>query len=355
MTSTQVQRTLVKSAPEIWAELSDPAALARHLDPVGEIRITRAEPEQKVEWEADGACGAVLIKSSGWGTRVTLTMSREEGESGSGAAPEAAGPPRPEALSKPAAASEPEGKPEPEAASGTEGSAHEQAAVSDSADEAAGQDSPTAPAASELDQEPEPELAGAPPAHRREPEPELAGAAPAHRRELVPRRGLLARLLRRRGRPARPASSASADSLHGLAVRSPGVGPWPTASTEWVNRFPRREPDSESAPAVAEPELEEMLGEQEVPAEAQPPSADEPAVGSGKPPVGADAVGRPDSGAPDTVEAAADSPGEDDSGSGERQAGAAEQEAGAAEHDAAVLSAVLDRLGAAHHRPFSRA
>ena len=79
MTSTQVQRTLVKSAPEIWAELSDPAALARHLDPVGEIRITRAEPEQKVEWEADGACGAVLIKSSGWDTRVTLTMSREEG------------------------------------------------------------------------------------------------------------------------------------------------------------------------------------------------------------------------------------------------------------------------------------
>src|SRR2546423_15474528 len=77
MTATQVQRTLVKSAPEIWAELSDPEALARHLDDVGEIRITRAQPEEKIEWETEGARGSVLIKPSGWGTRVTLTMSRE--------------------------------------------------------------------------------------------------------------------------------------------------------------------------------------------------------------------------------------------------------------------------------------
>src|SRR5204862_887318 len=100
MTSTQVQRTLVKSAPEIWAEVSDPAALARHLDPVGEIRITRAEPEQKVEWEADGARGTVLIKPSGWGTRVTLSMSREEGERAGDAA-----------QAQPPAASEPAGEP----------------------------------------------------------------------------------------------------------------------------------------------------------------------------------------------------------------------------------------------------
>ena len=41
MISTEVQRTLVKSPPELWAELSDPAALARHLGDLGEIRITR--------------------------------------------------------------------------------------------------------------------------------------------------------------------------------------------------------------------------------------------------------------------------------------------------------------------------
>ena len=77
MISAQVQRTLVKSPPELWAELSDPASLARHLGELGEIRITRVEPEHKVEWTADHASGSVLIKPSAWGTRVTLTASRE--------------------------------------------------------------------------------------------------------------------------------------------------------------------------------------------------------------------------------------------------------------------------------------
>ena len=53
VTSAQVQRTLVKSPPELWAELSDPAALARHLGELGEIRITRVEPERRVEWTAE--------------------------------------------------------------------------------------------------------------------------------------------------------------------------------------------------------------------------------------------------------------------------------------------------------------
>ena len=72
MISSEVQRTLVKSPPELWAELSDPDALARHLGELGEIRITRVEPEEKVEWESPGTKGTVLIKASGWGTRVTL-------------------------------------------------------------------------------------------------------------------------------------------------------------------------------------------------------------------------------------------------------------------------------------------
>ena len=72
MTSAQVQRTLVKSPPELWAELSDPAALARHLGELGEIRITRIEPEHKVEWTAEGASGTVLINPSAWGTRIRI-------------------------------------------------------------------------------------------------------------------------------------------------------------------------------------------------------------------------------------------------------------------------------------------
>jgi hypothetical protein len=77
MISSEVQRTLVKSPPELWSELSDPDALARHLGELGEIKITRTEPEKLVEWEAEGTTGTVAIKASGWGTKVTLTVHHE--------------------------------------------------------------------------------------------------------------------------------------------------------------------------------------------------------------------------------------------------------------------------------------
>ena len=65
MTSTEVQRTLVKSPPELWAELSDPEALSRHLAELGEIRITSIEPESAVRWETPDATGSVQIGASG--------------------------------------------------------------------------------------------------------------------------------------------------------------------------------------------------------------------------------------------------------------------------------------------------
>jgi hypothetical protein len=73
MPPVEAKRTLVKSPPELWAELSDAAALARHLGEFGEIRITRTQPESVVEWEGDLASGSVQIEPSGWGTKVTLT------------------------------------------------------------------------------------------------------------------------------------------------------------------------------------------------------------------------------------------------------------------------------------------
>lgn len=73
MPEPRAQRTLVKSPPELWAELSDMSALARHLGEFGEIRITRTEPESVVEWEGDLASGSVRLEPSGWGTKVTLT------------------------------------------------------------------------------------------------------------------------------------------------------------------------------------------------------------------------------------------------------------------------------------------
>jgi hypothetical protein len=104
--STEAQRTLVKSPPELWAELSDPAALARHLGDFGEIRIARVEPEQSVEWETESASGKVELKPSGWGTKVTLTVVRETPE------PEAMAP-EPESTPEPETSAEPETMPMP--------------------------------------------------------------------------------------------------------------------------------------------------------------------------------------------------------------------------------------------------
>jgi uncharacterized protein YndB with AHSA1/START domain len=80
MPEVKAGRTLVKSPPELWSELSDPETLARHLGAFGEIRITRTQPESVVHWEGDRASGTVEIRASGWGTKVTLTAAlREEG------------------------------------------------------------------------------------------------------------------------------------------------------------------------------------------------------------------------------------------------------------------------------------
>jgi hypothetical protein len=73
MAPLEAKRTLVKSTPELWDEVSDLAALARHLGEFGEIRITRTEPQSVVEWEGDRASGAVRLERSGWGTKVTLS------------------------------------------------------------------------------------------------------------------------------------------------------------------------------------------------------------------------------------------------------------------------------------------
>src|SRR3954451_22266475 len=80
MSALEAKRTLVKSPPEIWAEVSDAGALARHLGEFGEIRITRTQPESVVEWEGDLASGCVRLEPSGWGTKVTLTAEAAEAE-----------------------------------------------------------------------------------------------------------------------------------------------------------------------------------------------------------------------------------------------------------------------------------
>jgi hypothetical protein len=115
MTEHQSSRTLVKSAPELWAECSDAASLARHLGAFGEIRITKLEPETTVAWEGTAASGTVKLETSGWGTRVTLTVKEDPAPPVPEPEPVDAEPaePEPVALEPEPEAIEPE--PEPEA------------------------------------------------------------------------------------------------------------------------------------------------------------------------------------------------------------------------------------------------
>jgi hypothetical protein len=80
MPDLTAQRTLVKSPPELWSELSELERLANHLGAFGEIRITRLEPEHTVAWEGERASGTVSIEPSGWGTKVTLNATIEAEE-----------------------------------------------------------------------------------------------------------------------------------------------------------------------------------------------------------------------------------------------------------------------------------
>ena len=77
MQTLTAKRTLVKSPPELWSELSEVERLARHLGAFGEIKITKLEPEHTVAWEGDAASGTVMIEPSGWGTKVTLNAQVE--------------------------------------------------------------------------------------------------------------------------------------------------------------------------------------------------------------------------------------------------------------------------------------
>jgi hypothetical protein len=59
-----LERTLVKSPPELWEELSQ---LEQWL---GEVEIMRQEPPSHLTWSARGAHGTIDLEPSGWGTKV---------------------------------------------------------------------------------------------------------------------------------------------------------------------------------------------------------------------------------------------------------------------------------------------
>jgi hypothetical protein len=338
MVSSEVQRTLVKSPPELWAEISDPESLARHLGEFGEIRITRVQPEQKVEWEADDAHGSVVIKPSGWGTKVKLTVTRQLPPPGDADAPADAEPGAAEddVESKPDATADASAQSEldiqPAAAIHFDAELHPEAGAQPDPldalldDELPPADAEPADAASAEAEHDEAQPAGEPP-HDVEPARE-------------PRRGFFARLFGHR-RTARPKPREAFEA----AALVTGGGDAPAESSSHDDRALAGDElaDKPARPfeeAAASPELA-LASELQPSAE---PADEHDAQSAAAHEAGAEAA----SAGGEPVAEAVDEPAVDIAA----ELRAAEE--AAAEQVTAVLSGVLDRLGAAHHRPFSR-
>jgi hypothetical protein len=73
-----MERTLVKSPPELWDEIASEQALGRWL---GDVRVSSLEPPNRVEWAGPAARGVIELEASGWGTRV-LARAETTGQNG---------------------------------------------------------------------------------------------------------------------------------------------------------------------------------------------------------------------------------------------------------------------------------
>ena len=348
--STEVQRTLVKSPPELWAELSDPTALARHLAELGEVRIIATEPERAVAWEAtagDGtkASGRVEISPSGWGTRVTFIATRTPSAPPAPStapaplteppceAPAELGAPAPAELGAPAPAPRAEGDPFedddlPEEDDPMDDPFEDDELEDDDLDDPYTDDDPyrddDPDGGDEVLVQADHAIAHAPA------EPAQGAAVDGRDPEAEPRRGLLARLLglaRRAGRP--PADPA--------VPAPPACGP----GEEIAVQLPPPALPSSVAIAQQVTQSYESAGVQP-PADAETvePRSSELAALDAATLRRAHAAEAPTGG---------DEPASDIAGE------LREAEEVAAEHVRAVLRSALDRLGSAHHRPFSRA
>ena len=74
MPRIEVSRTLVKSPPELWAELCP----ERLEEAVGAVSVEETEPERAIAFSGAGVRGTAVLEPAGWGTKVTLTAEIEE-------------------------------------------------------------------------------------------------------------------------------------------------------------------------------------------------------------------------------------------------------------------------------------
>ncbi|HTU78183.1 MAG TPA: hypothetical protein VMF09_05420 [Solirubrobacteraceae bacterium] len=347
MVSSEVQRTLVKSPPELWAELGDPASLARHLGEFGEIRIIRAEPETTVEWTAENITGTVSIKPSGWGTKVTLSVSRQLDEPVAEATAPAPQPAsvEPEVVAEPDSVAQPRVSAEPEAAA-----------------------APITVPGPELEGAVEPKAAAALASTQtlRDREPHAGPADTEQARATVPSfeveqatqpcKGFFVRLFGRRRKKApavdapapdradkQTSESASRQANAFAAVRQ-ALAPESFAATHAFATDSRVQPTDVDQGAQA--------SAAQAPA---PASTETPAHASTEAPTPACAAQTAAEQAATTAQAEGEEPREAEPAPTDISAELLEGEQVAVEEVTAVLTAVLDRLGAAHHRPFSRA
>jgi uncharacterized protein YndB with AHSA1/START domain len=72
MANVELERTLVKSPPELWDELAADTGLRRWL---GEVRVRETDPPHRLEWDSEVASGVIELEASGWGTKVRAVAS----------------------------------------------------------------------------------------------------------------------------------------------------------------------------------------------------------------------------------------------------------------------------------------
>ena len=281
---------MVKSPPELWAELSEVEGLERHLGEFGEIRITRAEPETAVVWEGENASGTVELEPTGWGTKVTITAEVAEAEPDGGDAIPHGGEPGPEpqpVVGPQSVGAEPQPVVEPQPV--------------------AAEPQPVDAEPQPVDAEPQP-VAAEPEPVLVEPDPDPVDPGPdAFDLGPVPvpkRRGFFSRWFSRGRRDHAPAQPA-----HGLRAFPAKPEPeLPTPSAEEVQPQPEPEPDLEPVVEAARPpDDDDFEFDFAIRRGDEPPEAEE-----------------------------------------------APREPLAPERAKEVLERALENLGQAHHRPFSR-
>jgi hypothetical protein len=348
MPDLTAKRTLVKSPPELWSELSEVERLARHLGAFGEIKITKLEPEHTVAWEGEGASGTVSIEPSGWGTKVTLTAQLPEAEATE--TPSVSEVVEGVTVAEPPAAETAAGEEvEDKVEAGCDEAGCDEAGVEDIGVEdpltpvAAAErpvveqtfveESVTAETPAEQLEAEGPAPAVTPPA----PEPvEPIGARPRRKR------GFLAWLFRQR--TSIQAAAPPVPTPPEPFVEAPDV-----KEEKSVAEKTRAEEPVEEQPGIAE---DLSVAEEPVADAETPPLADAetPPLADAETPPLAEELAALDS--PSTEEVAAERTAE--SGDEPVEAAAAEDDRLDPERAQAILDGALDALGSAHHRPFSR-